>query len=270
MTWKIRSTSTRVGMGVFTLSIFCLLFFTVATTQARVSLTDLQNRIEALEEENNEQQNQIDNIELTPGPQGPPGVSPNQSCDDNSLMVGIDDNGDIVCSELNIEQLPAKYIFVTSETYQGDLGGSAGADQKCNIQAQQNTKLNGRYFKAWISDSKSQPYYTFKQYNISYKLVDGTTIANSWNELATDRIPLKSLINKDQNGNDVFNNYDVWTNTEATGLRWSTYPPRTCHDFTQIHDATAMKGTTTCDSSCWTLHHLINCNAYARLYCIEQ
>ena len=54
----------------------------------------------------------------------------------------------------NLAQLQARgsaYVFVTSETYTGNLGGVAGADDKCQALADQ-AGLPGVYM-AWIADS---------------------------------------------------------------------------------------------------------------------
>jgi hypothetical protein len=50
------------------------------------------------------------------------------------------------------DQLPAgaKYVFVTSATFDGNLGGLAGADQKCQAAAA-GANL-GSTFVAWVSD----------------------------------------------------------------------------------------------------------------------
>jgi len=62
-----------VVFSLFTMVMVSFLLFTPTAAQARVSLTDLQNQLTALQALAADLQSQIDTIELTPGPQGDAG-----------------------------------------------------------------------------------------------------------------------------------------------------------------------------------------------------
>ncbi len=77
----------------------------------------------------------------------------------------------------------SKTIFWTNDKYDGNLGGLPGADDKCQSAA--NTAgVTGR-FQAWIGSgnvrsTSSRP--SFAKYDLPYKNVDGTLVAESFND----------------------------------------------------------------------------------------
>ncbi|TSC66687.1 MAG: hypothetical protein CEO21_126, partial [Microgenomates group bacterium Gr01-1014_80] len=79
-----------------------------------------------------------------------------------------------------------KRVFETSLTYDGNLGGLAGADSKCQTLA--DTSGRGGTWKAWLSDSATSVSSRFTHATVSYKLLNGTTIANDWNNLTSGTI----------------------------------------------------------------------------------
>ena len=70
------------------------------------------------------------------------------------------------------------------------------------------------YFFIEISDSKTSVATRLSHSTGSYKLVDGTIIANNWNDLIDGTI--QNPIDKDESGNQVSNG-EVWTNTRSNG-----------------------------------------------------
>src|SRR5690606_24314284 len=70
---------------------------------------------------------------------------------------------------------PGTVAFVTSNAYNGNFGGLAGADALC-AQHAADACLPGTYM-AWLSDNVSSPSTRFSQQSIPYRLVDGTQIA---------------------------------------------------------------------------------------------
>jgi hypothetical protein len=83
---------------------------------------------------------------------------------------------------------PGKLVFVTSTTYDGNLGGVAGADAKCQARAVA-ASLAGT-FKAWLSGPTlaSSPSVRFTKATIPYRLVDGVAIAMDWADLTDGTI----------------------------------------------------------------------------------
>jgi hypothetical protein len=161
-----------------------------------------------------------------------------------------------------------KIVFVSSETYTGNLGGISGANDKCD-QLAQNAGLTGSY-KAWISNSKSTPATTFNRSKGPYVLVDQTIVANNWNDL-TDSILNKS-INLTESGALVNALSKAWTNTHPDGSIISLTTTESCSDFTSV-DAqyTAVTGTIVLYySSEWTRHNSTSCQESHYIYCIQQ
>ena len=81
-------------------------------------------------------------------------------------------------------ECPPKLVFVTHAKFGPDLGGVAGADFKCWGQAMLSPLTAGREWKAWISESQYNcPYVTFIRSKTRYELVDGTKIADNFQDL---------------------------------------------------------------------------------------
>src|SRR4051794_402552 len=73
-------------------------------------------------------------------------------------------------------------VFVSSALYSGALGGLSGADSKCQGLAAA-AGLPGSY-KAWLADTTGAPISRFVHSTGPYRLVNGTTIAANWTDLA--------------------------------------------------------------------------------------
>ena len=131
-------------------------------------------------------------------------------CDDglDTDCDGLNDEDDPDCADAN------KTVFVTSQVYQGDLGGMEGANAKCKACAEA-AGLNGNY-RAWISTRPTEcPDQTFTKWDGAYVLVDDTMmLATSWTDLADGM--LLNPIDTDEYGNKVIGSY-VWTSTDPNG-----------------------------------------------------
>lgn len=168
-------------------------------------------------------------------------------------------------------------VFVTSTLYNGNLGGIWGGDAKCQEKAD-NAGLGGGggKWRAWISSSTVSAKNRFRHFNVPYKLLDGTLIANNWTDL-TDGT-LQNPINKDENSGRV-ESY-AWTGTDSSGGGTSG---RTCVDFSTAEGVAAVGITTRMDNM-WTngLFSVSNgqggyvggnyqfCSSLYRLYCFED
>ena len=109
----------------------------------------------------------------------------------------------------------SKCVFVTSTTHNGNLGGLTGADGICQALADAEGSLAapGTY-KAWLSASGvASAADRLTHATAPYKLVDGTAIANDWDDLTDGS--LEAPINGDERSATVGDN--VWTGTEASG-----------------------------------------------------
>jgi hypothetical protein len=160
---------------------------------------------------------------------------------------------------------PSKKVFFTSIAYTGNLGGIAGANAKCNERAAA-ANLSGVY-KAWISDDSSSPATTFVRSVVPYTLIDGTVIADNWDDLVDGS--LQNTPNMDELGNTAQPN--IWTNTRADGTRYHTSTMRHCDNWTDENTYMGILGVPIDTSGGWTLDGSEDCNfTDARLYCFEQ
>ena len=169
-------------------------------------------------------------------------------------------------------------VFVTSSTFDGDLGGLAGADAAC--QALADAESLGGTYKAWLSDGGSGPDSRFTRKQWPYVNPNGTVIAHNWQDLTDGE--LENSINIDESGNDV-GVAGAWTNTGSDGSpavvpftehcsAWTSSSSRetgivgACH-FTggpdSLFDWTA-SGALPCDISQNYVSQLLH------LYCFEQ
>jgi hypothetical protein len=72
-------------------------------------------------------------------------------------------------------------VFATSVGFDGNLGGLAGADAKCQARAQA-AGLPGTYL-AWVSNDFGSPLTRFTQSTIPYVRRDGVKVADNWADL---------------------------------------------------------------------------------------
>jgi hypothetical protein len=164
-----------------------------------------------------------------------------------------------------------RVVFVTSTTVAGNaVGGTAGADQRCTELALKATDaaakaiLQGRTFKAWLSTSTSAAKDRLQHGTKAYRLVDGTVIANDWNDLVDGTIA--APIGRTESGGLVpASLVSVWTGTfigaEYSALACSDWAP----DGGQGTVGSASEAT-----AHWTNRAGGPCAEPARLYCFEQ
>ena len=156
------------------------------------------------------------------------------------------------------------YVFVTESLYNGNLGGIAGADGICQAEADA-AGISGTY-KAWLSDSTSDPDGSFSRSVDPYILVGGTTVANNWDDL-TDGDSLSAKINITIGGVQVTGG-TVWTNTTISGVSEGA---NHCGDWLTTSNSGRIGTFTTRYSPQWTAYSFEACSsATGRLYCFAQ
>jgi hypothetical protein len=169
---------------------------------------------------------------------------------------------------------PVKFVFITSQSFDGDLGGLAGADGICQSAASA-AGLSGT-FKAWLSDGTDSPDTRFNKSPGPYALVTSARIAESYNDLADGSIA--APINLDENGQFVPTTL-VWTGTRGDGTSASL--PNYCSNWTDNVSTQVTNIQTGRDDRTnaeWTAFQLpvtnppttISCADSYRLYCFEQ
>ena len=176
-------------------------------------------------------------------------------------------------STLSGGQTTYKLVFITSGTYDGNLGGFSGADAKCQAEADANS-LGGTY-KAWLSnkDDTISPNKNFTQATVPYKKVDGTTVASDYSDLVDSTID--SHINVYPNGNSASSS-SVWTNTHSSGNSTvyydSSYNSHDCSGWSST-SGSAVYGANYNSGwllNTWTWVNVTNCDSSLRLFCFEQ
>jgi hypothetical protein len=187
------------------------------------------------------------------------------------------------------DQLPtgAKYVFVTSAVFDGNLGGLAGANQKCQA-AGVGANL-GTTFVAWVSDFNDV---SGSQARPTVNAIDRITGNGPWylpcrdanqklirafnNKAQVGATPLVTLDCSEQGqGLPTTTVAGVWTGTSAGGTAKQSSPSfsdpaNNCRGWTDNGSgnfATGAAGTVNNPPSDWTDIGNVRCNGRYHLYC---
>lgn len=171
-------------------------------------------------------------------------------------------NETIYISAFCIPGIPTKTVFVTSSTTNGTLSGITGANARCQSAAD-SAGLTGT-FKAWLSDNTSNPASSFTRSTGPYVLVDGTQIAEDWDDL-TDGT-LDNPINLSESGATITGG--TWTNTSTNGTLIDG--TQDCSNWGNTLGSSTPGDTTTADSTWTDVEITLPCAFGLRLYCFEQ
>lgn len=189
------------------------------------------------------------------------------------------------CSELRVckgvdEPFPtgAKWVFATSQTYRGALGGLAGADAKCQGLAA-DAGLAGR-FVAYLSDftDAGAPIVAMQRFTGDGPWVMRTRdamgkVLRPFDSRAALAGPPRSPIDQDETGHVfvLFDKRQVWTGSLLDG---GTEPPAPNRDTTCAHwtstTATGLYGIIDVPTDKWSGLGAVSCADDNRLYCFEQ
>lgn len=162
-------------------------------------------------------------------------------------------------------------VFVTSTTYNGNLGGLTGADSKCQTRADA-VNLGGNW-KAWLSDSNTSASSRLFHSNDPYKLINNTVIANNWADLTDGNLAAKININEFGQLMDIFHGYYVPTNTaeDGTAVPGDWYGSRDCYNWSRGNNSYgSIGGNTDFTDRNWTNGISASCSSLTPLYCFEQ
>jgi hypothetical protein len=169
------------------------------------------------------------------------------------------------------------FVFVSSQVYNGNLGGLAGADTKCQTLATA-ASLPGTY-KAWLSDGTGTATNRLTHGIVPYTLVDNTLVANNWTQLTSGN--LAHAIDKTESGGapplgtvscSNASLPHVWTDTVFNGNVVSA--AYSCTNWTSTAANLAFMGQSGAKNSQWTQWCVAtnqqSCNRTAALYCLQQ
>ena len=163
-------------------------------------------------------------------------------------------------------------VFVSSETFTGNVQVAGDADGKCNRLAE-NAGLPGIY-KAWITGERSPdsnpPAFRFARAFGPYLLVDGTLIANDWDDLTDGTLAAPIDLNEKGESTSV----EVWTNVSVDGTRLNVTIETTCNNFNppigESELFTGIFGVSTETGPAWTNSGVDTCDQMKALYCFGQ
>jgi len=158
-----------------------------------------------------------------------------------------------------------KRVFITSTSYNGDLGGLSGADLKCQ-QSADSVNLGG-VWKAWLSDNTTSVADRFNHTNTSYKDLAGTIIANNWVDLTDGTI--QNPITVTEINSNIGDH--VWTGTRDNGEIMNPGESK-CLNWTSSSDfsGAGAVGHSGYSDYRWSWGSSFGCNTAFRLYCFEQ
>lgn len=185
-----------------------------------------------------------------------------EACDDGNV---VDNDG---CSSTCVRD--AAYVFVSSESYEGNLGGVAGADTKCQELADA-AKLPGVY-QAWLSDETTPAKLRVKPSSFAYVRPDGVPVAKDFNIFSQGQ-GLAASISVTETKEPIApimgcaGTDKVWTGTTALGL---SQPGKTCVNWMSVGmGELAAVGDLDEIGAGWTEACGAPCVAMAHLYCLE-
>ncbi len=191
------------------------------------------------------------------------------TCGDGVLQIGVEecDDGNTDPSDgCNAECVRDRQVFVSVAAPTGEeIMGIAGADARCVVEAEAARLANPERFRAWLSDSKSSPATRFETRGARYVLVDGSVIADDWDDLTDGQ--LSHPINAYPDGSEA--NVAVWTSTEASGEAVDT--GEFCGDWSVADDSYGRTGYSPEVDYFWTFADLgLVCFGIAHFYCFED
>jgi cysteine-rich repeat protein len=193
-------------------------------------------------------------------------------CGDGVVWAGVEvcDGGEgggagSGCAECEYE---VRRVFVTKAKYEGNLGGLAGADEKCQEAAKKGgfVKEGERVeYQAWLSDGFLSAKARLGQegWQGRYEVKSGGLVAVGWEGLVSGA--LEGAWGEDEDGE--VKSTTVWTNTGADG---SGLGQAHCGGWTAATDGhSGGVGSSGKVDAGWTELGQVPCNSSMSIYCIQ-
>lgn len=112
----------------------------------------------------------------------------------------------------------ARVVFLSSESYNGNMGGTSGADLKCQTLARAFDPERHHTYRAWISDVYSAPASAFDHgpefVDVPYVLLNGVQVADDFDDLIQDG-PAVGITITDTYQSVI--DARVWTHVDSAG-----------------------------------------------------
>jgi hypothetical protein len=173
-----------------------------------------------------------------------------------NYLCEIDEN------ENNCAEDCVNRVFVTSQKWNGELGGTDGADLKC-LDAAHDANLGGFWLSWTGTETSVGPEDRFYYSETPYELLNGVRIADNWNDLIDSNI--QNPINLYETELPAELQY-VWTGASPNGnggfscLQWTSQNPL---DIGRV-------GRNDRIDNGWTSYTQLSCDVPYSLYCFEQ
>ena len=190
-----------------------------------------------------------------------------EECDGTGACGNSSDDacmGDDFCDESLDMCIDVRRVFVSSTTVvdAGDLVDLSSADAVCQGLAT-TAGLPGTYM-AWLSDDTDSPDTRFTKATVPYVLVDGTLLADTWDDLVMNG--LDAPINLTDTLATVADN--VWTGTDAAGTANADHCDGWSNGSMMF---SGQRGLSSAMDSDWTSESVQMCDESAyRIYCFQQ
>jgi len=203
-----------------------------------------------------------------------------EDCDQGALNgSGREVDGKAPCTDTC--RWIGRVVFLSGETFSGNLGGVSGADLKCRTLAQAADLAGANTFRAWISDGTQSPLTRFTQIDVAdapYILLNGRIVAGTFTELV-EQGP-RTGISITETGEPIFESF-AWTNTSAFGEPFGA--ANTCAEWTSSSQLLkSRRGLNAIiveqgplfdswrDERLWTSASSQSCNFPYHLYCFQD
>lgn len=165
--------------------------------------------------------------------------------------------------------LGKRLVFVTSERFTGSIGGTNGADSRCNALAA-DAGIDAS-FVAWLGEGSTGPVTRLAQPSREIVMANGELVAANLGELTDGgpRVPIAVTETKQGLGNPPCAQDRVWTNSLGNGR----VPDGgvDCSSWSSVlgQGGSGRLGGTGADD--WTTGcNQQNCDGQARLYCFQK
>jgi hypothetical protein len=183
-------------------------------------------------------------------------TAPADAGPETAADVAVDTGMCTICERL---------VFVTSTTYNGNLGGLSGANALCQVRAAASTSaaVRAKTFAAWLGTPTDTALTTHVQGTGLYKRTDGVVVAAGFADLVDGT--LAAAISLDELGAPVTG--AVWTGVNLNGSSSAS----TCDGWSSNAAGTiGQRGLVESVTKAWTDDTTGTCDTSSRLYCIER
>lgn len=162
----------------------------------------------------------------------------------------------------------SKKVFVTSTTYNGNLGGLTGADSICQTRAAAGSLANPTKFRAWLSTDAVNVIDRITSDGPWYR-PDGVKVAANKAALTnTANTPLLTAISQTETGAYITYQYQkVWTSTGDNGAGFADDCTTWSSNSSGVNGRV---GYANISDSGWTHVASYSCNNTYALYCFED